>query len=119
MDLFELRFQSPITQIMTANNYGIAVSDRQLGSAAMQTLLASASKFDLIITQAMMSESVSAALAYRFKAPSVALSNLQPNLWCDYLVRKSIPFSFLVIFFLGGKLGAYFIHSTSVYGLSH
>lgn len=88
VDLFSLRYVSTIQHMSIISNYGIMVSENQLKSEEMQRLLKSDSTFDLILSQGFVSESISAGLAHRFKAPSIAFMTFQPSLWCNYFVSS-------------------------------
>ena len=61
--------------------------DMVYSSEEMQNLLRSDEKFDLILGEIFLDESLLAGLSYKYKAPVIGVAPFMPNLWANNVVR--------------------------------
>lgn len=94
MNLAEAADQSPIVTIQQAFNFGNQICDYTLSADAVQDLLKSEKRFDLIIVEDFVMPALT-AFSVHFKAPFILLSAIDANIWNNNLFGNPAPSSYI------------------------
>lgn len=87
-NLFVIRDKSKWFNLIRYHNLGKTLVNLLLSLPEMQKFINSNQKFDLILCEILLDESMIGGFSYTFKAPVVAIQTSLPNIWANYLVRK-------------------------------
>lgn len=87
-NMFEMRHLPKWFMVTIFPSTGPIFMDMVFKTKEMQTLLQSDKKFDLILGEVFLDESLLAGLSYKYKAPIIGLATFMPNLWANNLVKK-------------------------------
>ncbi|KAL0270118.1 UNVERIFIED_CONTAM: hypothetical protein PYX00_007627 [Menopon gallinae] len=74
---------------------GVMVSGNVLESPQFRNVLNSDRKFDLVISENFVFESVWSGLAHKFKAPVVIVAPFMANYWANFMVGNPAPVSYV------------------------
>ncbi|XP_022918227.2 UDP-glucosyltransferase 2-like [Onthophagus taurus] len=100
VNLFDMAGISPLIGIVSLGNMGLMLSEETLKNEALQTILKSNEKFDLVISESFFLDSFH-AIANHYNAPSVLISTIGSSIWTNHLVGiPDIP-SFMPNIYLG------------------
>ena len=98
--MFGMRHKSKYHMTVFFPKQGPILMDKVLSLKEVQHLLESEGKFDLILGNIFLDESLLAGLSNKYKAPLIAVSVFMPNIWAYNLVRaiqlKNKKISFLI-----------------------
>lgn len=79
---------SPTQNIHFLNKVGLKVSEIALSNPEVKKLITTDEKFDLILTEGFLSDSVYSGFSWAHKAPVIAFGTLMPVFWLRYMVRN-------------------------------
>lgn len=89
-NMFEMKeTQNPIMSLIFMPEMGIKLMNKLLSDPVMQKFLKEDRKYDLIIGESFLDESMLAGFSQKYNAPIIAVATFMPNIWSNYLVKYS------------------------------
>lgn len=90
--MFDARHMPKWANLVYFPQIGPKFVDIILKSDVLQKLIKSDEKFDLVLGEIFLDESLLAGLAYKFKAPLVGAAIFMPNFWSNHMVGKAMQY---------------------------
>ena len=84
--MFEMRNMPKWASLFMYPKMGATLMNLIMDMPEIQALVKSNEKFDLILGEAFLDESLLAGFSYKFKAPLVAVATFMPHVWANYMV---------------------------------
>lgn len=85
-NLLMMRDMSPWMSLIFMPLMGINLCDYVLEHEPVKKIIHSSQKFDLILGEIFLDESMLAGFSNKFNAPIVAIQTFMPGIWSNYMV---------------------------------
>ena len=88
-NMFEMRNMPNWMTLLIYPQMGAGLMNLLFETEQIQGLMNSDEKFDLILGECFLDESILAGFSYKHKAPLVAVATFMPSTWANYMVNIS------------------------------
>lgn len=93
LDFLSIKDMTPLDNVLALVNLGLQVTEMLLKDQTFQEFLKRKPQFDLLLSEAFLSEGLMSGLSRYFNVPNIGYATFMPSYWTNYMVGNVAPTS--------------------------